>query len=191
MKHHDQPTPHAHDLPLRTRPYAALVCAGLLAIGCGSRDNSTDTDQATHDLQKAQSDLSANSKALTDNQAEIERKTRELAREKQELADRQAQLEQQRAQLGSAQTALAAARTAYAAAVKSRFAKLDAALATLGTKVDAKSKDALVGLRARRDQLSVTLTGLGGTSDPDWNSFTKSVDATFDAIEHDLGEASR
>jgi multidrug efflux pump subunit AcrA (membrane-fusion protein) len=168
-----------------------LALVLVLAIGCGNRDNSADTDQATQQLQKAQTDLSGTSKAVTDNQADIERRSRDLIREQQELADKKALLEQQRQQLGSAQTALQAARTGYAAAVKARFSKLDASLATLATKTDPRSKDALVGLRARRDQLSVTLSALTGTSDLNWNEYTKTVDATFDAIEHDLDAASR
>ena len=89
-------------------------------------------------------------------------------------------------QLGSAQVDLAQARATYAAAVKERLAKLDASLAGIGTKTDAKSKDVAVGLRARRDQLAAKLAALPAASDPGWAAFTRDVDTTFDAIEHDL-----
>ena len=161
----------------------------LVAASCGKKDNSADTDQATKDLRAAQSEVSDHSKELAKNQDAIEQQKRDVLRAQQELADKQKLLEHQRQELGSAQGTLVEARAAYAAAVKMRFAKLDASLATLATRTDAKAKDAGAGLRARRDQLLAKLDAMPGTPDPTWTTYTKDVDVTFDAIEHDLGAA--
>ncbi|MDQ3364730.1 MAG: hypothetical protein M3680_04805 [Myxococcota bacterium] len=166
--------------------------AGLLvASGCGKQDNSQDTDRPSAELRKAQSELKETSKAVTENQAEIEQRQRELLKEQQELADKQKLLEQQRQQLGSAELTLEQARAAYGAAVKQRLAKLDASLATLATRTDAKSRDAVVGLRARREQLATKLAAIPGTGDASWSSYTKDVDLTFDAIEDDVNAVGK
>jgi chromosome segregation ATPase len=175
-----------------TLPSVLLVVVTVATIGCrGAYDNSADTDRSSHELQQAQSQVTANSRALTSNEAEIERTKRELLAGQQALADKQALLDQQRLQLGSAQGDLQAAHVAYAAATKERFAKLDAKLAALATKTDARSRDALTGLRARRDQLSGKLAAMAGAAQPSGDQNIRDIDTTFDAIEHDLGDAPR
>jgi septal ring factor EnvC (AmiA/AmiB activator) len=174
---------------MRTKSRCWLVLAVLVVAGCAKEDNSADTDQATRELQVAQKALSEHSESLTSNEAAIEQQQRELARQQQELADRQKLLAQQKQELAAAKENLNKARVAFAAAVKERFAKLEASLATLATRTDARSTDAMTGLRARRDQLAATLAALTGTLDANWNEYTIAVDTTFDAIEHDLREA--
>jgi DNA repair exonuclease SbcCD ATPase subunit len=181
---------------MRTVHRRSLALAVVLIVGCGKDDNSADTDPASQELQKAQAALSERSKSLADNQGAIEQTKRDLARQQQEilrqqqdLADKQKLLEQQQQQLGAAQENLGKARAAYAAAVKQRFAKLDANLATLATATDARSRDAVAGLRARRDQLAAKLAAQTETKDADWNQYTDDVDTTFDAIEQDLNDA--
>ncbi len=174
---------------MRTR--LVWVCAGLLAAtSCGKADNSAATDKASEDLRKAQGAASEQRSGVAANEAEIERTKRELVSAQQALGDQQALLSHQRQQLGSAQAGVEDARNAYAAAVAERFAKLDASLASLGTRNDAASKDAVVGLRARREQLALKLASLRTTTDPSWTDYTKDVDTTFDAIERDLGAAA-
>lgn len=158
----------------------------LLVVSCGEKDNSAVTDEASRDLAKAQSKLSEKRRDVVTTEDDVERRKRELVAEQQALADREKALVETRQQLGSAQTTLAVARTAYGAAVTSRLAKLDAALANLGTKTDAASKDAAAGLRARREALAAKLAGMTSTKDADWKSYAKDVDTTFDAIERDL-----
>jgi chromosome segregation ATPase len=174
------------------RMTSAWACALLLAgASCGKKDNSSDTDRATDELKAAQGVASERREGVAANEAEIEREKRAVAIAQQELADKQTRLSQQRQALGSAQTELAAARTAYGVAVAERFAKLDAALATLATRTDAASTDARAGLTARRDLLATKLTSIRTTTDPLWADYTKDVDTTFDAIEHDLQAANR
>lgn len=167
------------------------VLAGVLTIaGCGKDDNSADTDRASEQLRKAQGEVQQTTQEVAANQDAIEQQQRALLQEQQALADRQKLLEDQRAHLGSAQQGLQQARAAYGAAVAERLAKLDAGLAGLATKTDAKSRDAAIGLQARRAELGAKLRAMQGTSDPGWADYTKDVDATFDAIEHDLHEAT-
>lgn len=175
-----------------TRAPAAWLCALVLAgASCNKRNNSEDTDRAAEDLTKAQGAAASQREGVVSNEAAIERDKRDVVTAQQELADKQALLTQQRAALGSAQTGLDEARTAYGAAVTERFAKLDANLATLAKRTDAASLDARAGLRARRDQLATKLASLKTTTDPVWATYTKDVDTTFDAIEHDLQVANR
>lgn len=164
----------------------ALVLAFAAHPGCGKRDNSSATDKTSEDLRKAQAAVSEHSKDMANNQDAIEQTKRDLLREQQELSDHQKLLEQQRQALGSAQGTLGQARAAYAAAVAVRLAKLNASIATLGAKTDAKSSDAVAGLRARRDQLSAKIDAMSKTTDVDWNQYTRDVDVTFGAIESDL-----
>ncbi|HKE17584.1 MAG TPA: hypothetical protein VKB80_22065 [Kofleriaceae bacterium] len=169
-----------------------LVCAVLLVASCGGKeDNSAITDKASQDLRAAQAALGERSKSLADNQEAIEQTTRDIASKQQQLADRQKLLEQQRQQLASAQADLNKARAAHAAAIKERFAKLDASLATLATRTDARSRDAAAGLRARRDLLAQKLAAPADAMAATWNDYIGDVDTTFDAIEHDLHEAMK
>jgi DNA repair exonuclease SbcCD ATPase subunit len=168
-----------------------MLAAVLTVAGCGKDDNSTDTDRASEQLREAQGEVRQTAQEVAANQDAIEQQQRALVQEQQALADRQKLLDQQRAHLGSAQQALQQARAAYGAAVNERLAKLDAALATLATKTDAKSRDAAIGLQARRAELGVKLRAMQDTSDPGWADYTKDVDATFDAIERDLHDATR
>jgi chromosome segregation ATPase len=166
---------------------AAVV---LVAASCGQNNNSTDTDHASLELRRAQGEVSGHSNALATNQGAIEQTKRQLTSDQQALADQQALLGRQRLQLGSAQGSLQDARVAYGAAVKERFAKLEASLATLATRIDATSKDAAVGLRARGAQLAQQLAAMPA-ADPSWADYTRDVDTAFDAIERDLSAAIR
>jgi DNA repair exonuclease SbcCD ATPase subunit len=174
------------------RTTAAWACALLLAVsGCGKKDNSSDTDEATEDLKEAQGAARERRQGLAANEADIERDKRTVETAQKEIAQKQALLTDQREALGSAQATLEAARNAYGTAVAERFAKLDSALATLATRTDAASTDARAGLQARRDQLATKLAGIRTTTDPSWPEYTKDVDTTFDAIERDLQTANR
>ena len=175
-----------------TLRYSWVLAALLAGTSCGQQDNSADTDRPGQDLRKAQSQVREGSQGLAAHQDDIEKKKRAILSEQQQVADQEQQLERQRRELGSAQGNLQEARAAYAAAVKERLAKLDASLATVATKTDARSKDAVTGLRARRDRLSASLAAMpSGAADPGWTGYTKDVDTTFDAIEHDLHDAMR
>ncbi|MBA3460939.1 MAG: hypothetical protein H0T46_13300 [Deltaproteobacteria bacterium] len=164
-----------------------LIFVALVTAACGSKDNSTDTDQAGKDLRAAQSAVSEQRSEIEATADEVERRKREVIKQQQELADKQAALAAEREKLGSAQGTLAEAGTAYRAAVTERLAKLDAALAHLATKTDAAAKDAAAGFKARRDQLASLLANMPAPADAAWAAYTKDVDTTFDAIERDLG----
>jgi hypothetical protein len=170
-----------------------LICFVTIAVAasCAKKDNSADTDQASQELRKAQAAVSEKHNAVAMNEADIENKKRELIKGQQDLADKTKSLDDNRQQLGSAGATLVAARAAYAAAVAERFAKLDAALAGLATRTDAASKDAVAGLHARRDLLAAKLAAMPVAADSSWPGFTRDVDTTFEAIEHDLGAARR
>ncbi len=163
---------------------AAIVLVAVMS--CDKKDNSEVTDQAARDLTKAQSELSDKQRSIATNAEDVERRKRQLLAEQQALADKEKALAENLQTLGSAQTTLAEARAAYAAAVSSRFAKLDAALAALGTKSDAASKDAAIGLRARREQLATKIAAMPTITDAAWADYSKDVDVTFDMIERDL-----
>jgi len=169
---------------------SALLLALVLAASCANHDNSGDTDKASKDLREAQSKVSKERDSLTTGSDQSERHKREILKEQQALADNEAALEQHRQQLGSAQGTLTEARLTYGAAVKQRFAKLDAALAGLATRTDASSKDAMAGLRARRDLLATRIEAMPAAADSGWVAYTKDVDTTFDAIERDLNSAT-
>ena len=171
-----------------TRLFCALLA--VAAASCSTKNNSADTDRASEDLRRAQSVVAAKHDDVATTGDEIERRKRQLAVEQQQLADQERSLEDSRRQLGSARGTLDQARAAYAAAVKERFAKLDADLASLATRTDAASKDARVGLAARRDLLAAELARMPGGADSTWTAYTKDVDTTFDAIEKDLRAAT-
>lgn len=170
---------------MRTSLLTSLILF-VFAAACSKKDNSDVTDKAAKDLREAQTALTEKSKEVVETGDDIERRKRDLLREQQELADKEAALAAKAQQLGSAQGTLAQAGTAYRSAVTERLAKLDAALATLETKVDAASKDAAAGLRARRDLLAAKLAAMPEAADSGWLAYTKDVDTTFDAIERDL-----
>ena len=51
------------------------------------------------------------------------------------------------------------------------------------------SKDALVGLRARRDAIWARLKASASTPESSWDAYTTEVDATLSAIERDTNAA--
>lgn len=158
----------------------------LLALAaCGKRDNSSDTERSRDELSQAQSTVSKQTTEVTARANDIEGEKRELARRQQKLIDDEKTLVTQRDQLGSAREILTKARETYASAVRVRLAKLDATLAKLGEDKDVASKDALVGLRARREQLVTKIGAMSGTAEPAWDAYMRDLDTTFDAIEHD------
>jgi chromosome segregation ATPase len=167
---------------------SALVVLALAS--CGKKDNSADTDQVGRDLTKAQSELTAKGRDVATNEGDVERRKRELAAEQQALADKEKALAADRQELGSARETFVQARAAYSAGVSSRFAKLDAAIAGLATKTSAASKDAVVGLRARRELLSAKLASMPAVTDEQWTAYAKDVDTVFDAIERDVHAAA-
>jgi hypothetical protein len=169
----------------------AIIGALLALTSCRSHDNSSDTDRSRSVLTSAQSAVAKNSKDVAVRETDIEREKRELVQRQQKLGDDEKALVAQREHLGSARDTLVQARASYATAVTARLAKLDARLATLATRTDAASKDAVVGLRARRDQLATKTGTMPVTTDQDWTAYTKDVDTTFDAIERDLHSATR
>jgi peptidoglycan hydrolase CwlO-like protein len=160
--------------------------AVIVAASCARKDNSADTDQASHDLRKAQAAVSEKREHVATNEVEVEGKRRALIKEQQDLVDQTKSLEDHRQQLGAAGSAVVNARAAYHAAVTERLAKLDAALAGLATHTDATSRDAVAGLHARRDLLAAKLAAMPIADDPGWAGFTQDVDTIFDAIERDL-----
>jgi hypothetical protein len=88
-----------------------------------------------------------------------------------------------------AETELAAARTLFEATAKDRYAKLEARIAELDAKADAKSKETAAALRARRDQLKTDLNKIGTQSSSVWNNFKNNVNSTFDTLEKDVDNA--
>ena len=174
---------------MRTAILAIFGIGLAFATACGDKDNSSDTDKASKQLREAQEKLADTRTSVITNADDIARRKRELLAEQQALADKEAKLVREREQLGSAEVAMTEARTAYAAAVTQRFAKLDAALAALGTRTDAATKDAVAGLQARRELLATKLAAMPTTADASWPAYTKDVDTTFDAIERDLTHA--
>ncbi len=169
---------------------ASWILAVVIAAGaCGTHDNSAETDKASKDLRAAQSAVTAHREDLTSSVDDIERRKRALVTEQQQLADKEGAIAFKGQQLGSAQAAVADATASYRAAVTVRFAKLDAALAGLATRGDAKSTDATVGLKARRDRLASMIAAVPAPTDAGWAAFTKDIDTTFDGIERDLGAA--
>lgn len=165
---------------------AFLVFVLLSTASCKDRNNSADTDRSGSALAQAQSDLREKRSEVTARETDIEREKRDLAQHQQALADGEKALASDRDKVGSASDALVRARATYGTSVTARMAKLDADLATLSTKTDAASKDAVVGLHARRDQLATTVATMDGLAEADWAAYTKAVDTTFDAIERDL-----
>ncbi len=155
--------------------WSSLIASALVGGACKSHNNSADTDKAAKELRQAADEVNAKAKAANLQAAVV--------------ADQQVKLANVDDKLGSAQVNLVHARATYAIAVAERLAKLDDNLAKLGAKTDTKSKDAVTGLRARREQLAAKLAAMQSTQDPGWDAFTKDVDTTFDSIEKDLGNA--
>jgi chromosome segregation ATPase len=165
-----------------------LVALQVL-MGCGRADNSAETDKAGRDLRSAEAQVTEHSKQVANREGAIVQTHRELAVAQDKLLEDTNQLGQQRAELGAATQNVLQARTAYGASIKERIAKLDASLSTLGTKADAKSKDAWVGLQARRDAIWARLKASASTPESNWDAYTTEVDATLGAIERDANAA--
>jgi len=158
-------------------------------MSCGRADNGADTDKAGRNLRSAEAQLTERSKQVANGEGAVVQRQRELAVTQQKLLEDTKKLGEQRAELGTATKTVVEARTAYGASITERLAKLDALLSKLGTRTDAKSKDALVGLQARRDAIWARLNASASTPESSWETYTTEVDATLGAVEHDLNAA--
>lgn len=169
---------------------ASLVLVALhVPAGCGRGDNAAETDQAGRDLRSAEARLSEHSKQVANREGAIAHTQRELAVAQDKLVEDTTKLGEQRAELGAAAKTVLQARTAYGASITERIAKLDVSLSKLAAKADAGSKDALVGLKARRDALWARLKASAATPESSWDAYTTEVDATLGAIERDANTA--
>jgi len=144
-----------------------------LVLACADKDNSAATDKASKDLREAESAVREKRSDFVTTGSDVERRQRQLGVEQQQLVDKKVLLERNREQLGSAEGTLVQAHAAYAAAVRERFAKLDAGVAGLATKLDAASVDARVGLAARRDILATKLKAMPAAADSSWAAYTR------------------
>lgn len=173
---------------MRARRLSSAVVLLVLA-SCGEKNNSADTDQVGRDLTAAQSELTEKRRDVVTNEEDVERRKRAVLADQQALADQEQALAANRQELGSARETFVKARAAYGAGVSSRLAKLDAAIAGLATKSDAASRDAVAGLRARRDLLAATLASMPTITEERWTVYANEVDIVFDAIERDVRAA--
>ncbi len=164
-----------------------LTVVVALTGACRKHDNSDVTAQASRDLRLAQEEANTHGKELAANQADMDQSKRDLVAQHQKVADTAEALVKQQVAVGSAQLTLANARQAYATAMTDRLARLDADLAELAGKAkDAKAKDTLAGLRARRDAVVSTWKAATATVDANWETYTRDLDSTLTTIEHDV-----
>jgi hypothetical protein len=82
-------------------------------------------------------------------------------------------------------------RTALSRSIDERAAALDAKIDALEQRGDAKSKEAVATLRAKRDQARGKMTELGARTQENWATFKKDVSDTWDQLERDVNEATR
>jgi Skp family chaperone for outer membrane proteins len=155
----------------RTWIFSSLIGLGLITTGACKKH---DTDQAASDMKKAQDEVRDRSKDL----AKVQEK------DDQDVAKEQAKVD-------NAKIDLDKARTDYSTAVKSRLEKIDTKLATLSARTDAKSKDAEVRLKARRDALAAKLDAMNSQAQDHWDAYKKDVDDSFDSLDKDLDDATK
>ena len=161
-----------------------LLCA---ISACDRTDNSGVTAKAESDLHNARAEVAVKANQVVTSQSALDREQRELEIAKNQVAADSKSLEQKRGQLGAAQETALLAQTTYNAALIERLAKLDAGLATLATKPDAASKDAFVGLQARRSRVDTSPST--SLTPSEWTERTARLDVTLTAIEKDLHAA--
>lgn len=82
-------------------------------------------------------------------------------------------------------------RVALSKSIEERAAALDAKIDALEARGDAKSKEAVATLRAKRDQARAKLGELGTRTQENWMAFKKDVSDAWDQLDRDVTEATR
>jgi predicted nucleic acid-binding Zn-ribbon protein len=158
---------------MRTTLSISLLAIALAAGGCKKKQD--DTGAAATQVKKTAENVDDQAKDLNKTQTDKDSKPKDLDKAQGDLA--------------AAKTDLVAAKEKYSVTVKDRLAKIDIRIHELEQRTDAKSKQAAIDLKARRDQLSTRLGTMQDRAAADWDAFTKDVDNSFDKLESDVNDA--
>lgn len=155
----------------KTMFWCSLISTALLGTACKKDKTQTAGDQVSKSLE------------------EVQKQRKDIGEERKEVVEERKDVAKERGELQQAQGELATAQVNYVAAVRERLARLDAKINDLSAKPDAKSKDAAIALRARRDALAVKLETAPSVTAAQWDDWRKDVDQTFGQIEKDADDA--
>ena len=133
-----------------------------------------------------QRDEAAKVKAAEKNVAEQREDIRD---EQKDVREEQKDVNKQQKELAEAKIDLAQARTEYERSVRERLTKIDARIAQLEAKGDAKSKQAAADLRTKRNEASAKLDRIGERTESNWEEFKADTNRTMDQVEKDLDDA--
>jgi predicted nucleic acid-binding Zn-ribbon protein len=158
---------------MRTTLSIALVSIALAAGGCKKKQD--DTGAAGNEVKKTAENVNDQAKDYNKTAEDKDSKPKDL--------------DKAQADLQAAKVDLVAAKDKFTTTVKDRMAKLDIKINELAARTDAKSKQAAVDLKARRDALSTKLGTTQNLAAADWDAFTKDVNDSFDKIEKDTDDA--
>jgi uncharacterized phage infection (PIP) family protein YhgE len=120
---------------------------------------------------------------------EVREQRKDVREAQKDVIEKQKEMMKQQRELTEAQGNLAKARVNYVTAARERLAKLDAKIDELEARGDAKSKDAAITLRARRNALAAELDTAGSRIDAEWDKFRSDLDDTFQKAEKEVKEA--
>jgi chromosome segregation ATPase len=151
----------------------SLLSLSLAAGAC--KDKQDDTDHAATQVKKTAEDVNDQAKDLRETQTDNDSTAKDINSD--------------RADLQAAKVDLNAAKEKYAVTLKDRLSKLDIKINELEQRADAKSHQAAVDLKARRDALATKTDQIKDRTAADWDAFTKNVDDSFDKLESDVNDA--
>ncbi len=161
---------------MRKTMFWSSLIASLLLGGACKKDP---TEKAEDQVRKSVEEVREQREDLREAQKDVVEEQKELTEEQKELMKQQRELEAAKGQA-------AQAHANYIAALRDRLAKVDMKIRELEARTDAKSKDAAIALKARRDQLKTRIDTTGAETEAQWEEFKDDTGKVIDELEKDL-----
>jgi septal ring factor EnvC (AmiA/AmiB activator) len=152
----------------KTMLWCSLISVALLGGAC----KKSESEKAADQVRKSVEEVRDQREDVREEQKDVAKEQKDVTKEQRELAE--------------AQGELAKARANYVVTARERLARIDAKINDLERRADAKSKDAAITLRARRDALASKLDSAASRVDDEWTEFRSDLDGTFKQIENDI-----
>jgi chromosome segregation ATPase len=162
----------------KTMLWSPLFAALLLGGACKKDKN----EEASEDFRKSVEEVREQRDDLREAQKDV-------TEERKDVIEKDKEVMQQQRELEAAKGQAAQAHANYVATLRDRLAKIDMKLQQLDARTDAKSKDAAIALRARRDQLQTSINAAGTKSESQWEQFKQDTGEVFKDLEEDIDDA--
>ena len=155
---------------------AGFLSTALLSValvGCKKKEG--DVPAAQEKVQEAREEV-------RDQQKDVREEMKDVQEERKDVAEANRDLNQAQRELG-------AERDEFVRINREKLATIDARIAELEAKGDAKSKQLAADLKVRRNELSAKIDRAQDRTSANWAEFKADVDRTYEGLKKDIDDA--